>query len=117
MSINLILCSAAFAIAVLISIVYLLIKKRINVKFALVWIILFLVLLIAILIPGFLQWLTEILGFQTPSNMVLTIFIAVLIVINIASTVAISSLQKSRAKLIQEISLLKNQNSKDTQNY
>ena len=107
MSINLIICSAAFAIAVLISIVYLLIKKRINVKFALVWIILFAILLIAILVPGFLEWFTEILGFQTPSNMVLTIFIAVLVVINIATTVAVSRYSRKIEKLTQEIAILK----------
>lgn len=107
MSINLLICSAGFGLIVLISIIYLLIKKRISIKFALVWIILFAVLLIAILIPGFLEFLTNLMGFQTASNMVLSIFVAVLTGINIATTVAVSRHSKKIEKLTQEIAILK----------
>lgn len=112
MSLNLLICSAGFGAIIIFSIIYLLIKKKISIKFALIWLILFVILLLAILIPGFLEWLMNIFGFQTPSNMVLTIFIAVLIGINIASTVAMSRYSKKISKLTQEIAILKGKKNK-----
>lgn len=109
MSLNLLICSICFAAAIIISIIYLVVRKKISIKFALVWIILFTILLIAIIIPGFMEWITTLLGFQTPSNMVLTIFIALLVAINIASTVAMSRSSKKITKLTQEIALLKDE--------
>ena len=68
---------------------------------------LFALLIIAIIIPGLLDFLTNLFGFQTASNMILSTFIAVLIVINIASTIVVSRHSKKINKLIQEIAILK----------
>lgn len=106
MSSNLIICSAGLGLIIIISMVVLLIKKKISVKFALVWIILFTILLLSIIIPGFLEWMTSIAGFQTASNMILSVFIAVLVAINIASTIVISRQGKRIAKLTQEIAII-----------
>lgn len=107
MSINLLLCSAGFGEIIIIAMLYLVFKKKINFKFALVWIILFVVLILTLVIPGFLSWLTDLLGFQTPSNMILSIFIAVLIAINISYAIAMSRQTKRITKLIQDYALLK----------
>lgn len=59
------------------------------------------------LIPGFLLLLTKLLGFQTASNMVLSIIIAVLVIINISNTVINSEQDRKLRLLIQELSILK----------
>ena len=63
---------------------------------------------ILIIIPGFLSFITRCLGFQTGSNMVISIIIALLIVINIVLTMIVSNQDKKIRLLIQEISILKN---------
>ncbi len=59
------------------------------------------------IIPGLLNTVTDFLGFQTASNMILCIFIGLLVAINIATTVAISRRGKDLANLTQELALLR----------
>ncbi len=107
MSINLIIVSILFSIFIIITILFLLRKKKINIKYSLIWIILFTILLIATIIPGFLVWITHLLGFKTASNMVISIILAVLVVISIVLTMIVSKQDKKIRLLIQEISILK----------
>ena len=112
MSANLIIISTIFSIFIIVFIALLLRKKRINIKYSLIWIILFTILLISILVPGFLSFTTSILGFKTSSNMVISIIIVVLIIISIALTVIVSSQDKKIRLLIQEVSMLKSKGDK-----
>ena len=107
MSTSLLIFSLSFGIIVIFSVLFLIVKKEISIKFALIWIILFILLILAMIIPGLLESVTNILGFQTASNMILCIFIGLLVVINIATTVAISRRGKDLVKLTQELALLK----------
>ena len=110
MSTSLVLVSGIFSIFIIIFIIYLVHREKVNIKYSLVWLILFLALLICLIVPGLLNSITKLLGFQTPSNMVLSLLIAVLVVINISNTVINSNQDKKIRLLIQEISLLKKKN-------
>lgn len=107
MSINLIICSIVFSVFIITSILVLLRKKRVNIKYSLIWIILFSILLIATLIPGFLEWVTHLLGFKTASNMVISLILGVLVIITITLTMIVSTQDKKIRLLIQELSILK----------
>lgn len=107
MSVNLIFCSGIFSIFIILFILHLIRKEKVNIKYSLIWLILFFALLLCLFIPGLLDYITKLLGFQTASNMVLSLLIAVLVVINIANTVINSHQDKKIRLLIQEISLLK----------
>ena len=110
MSTNLVVVSIIFSVIIIIFILYLVKKENVNIKYSLVWLILFILLLICLLVPGLLEWITSILGFQTASNMVLSLLIAVLVIINITSTVIISHHDRKIKLLIQEVSILKKNN-------
>ncbi len=107
MSGNLIFFFFLFSIFIILLILYLIRKEKINIKYSLVWLVLFLALLICLFVPGLLNYITKLLGFQTASNMVLSLLIAVLVVINITNTVINSHQDKKIRLLIQEISLMK----------
>ena len=108
MSKSLILVSGIFSISVIVLVLYLIRKENFNIKYSLVWLSLFILLFISLIIPGLLEAITKFLGFQTASNMVLSLLISVLVIINITNT-AINSHQDKKIKLlIQEISILKN---------
>ncbi len=112
MNLNLILISIIFSLFVILLILYFIKKNKINIKYSIIWLLLFIFLLIFLLIPGFLEFLTRTLGFQTPSNMIFSLLIAVLVIINITLTGIVSSQDKKVRLLIQEISILK-KNKKD----
>ena len=107
MSTNLIIVSILFSVFIIVSILVLLRKKKVNIKYSLIWIILFLILLIATIIPGFLVCITHLLGFKTASNMVFSLILAVLVVISITLTMIVSQQDKKIRLLIQEVSILK----------
>ncbi len=107
MNLNLTIVSVAFSLFIIILVLFLLKKDKINIKYSLIWILLFTILLISIVIPGFLEWITHLLGFQTASNMVLSIIIALLIIITIILTMIVSQQDKKIRLLIQELSILK----------
>ena len=108
MSINLVFLSVIFSALVIIFILYLIKKGSVNIKYSLVWFMLFTLLFICLIVPGLLDFVTKFLGFKTASNMVLSLFISVLIIINIVNTVINSNQDKKIRLLIQEISILKN---------
>ena len=82
-------------------------KEKILIKYSLVWLLPCLVLLVFVLVPGFLTWTTNMLGFQTASNMILTLLVGLLLIITIALTVIVSTQKEQIRLLIQEVSLLK----------
>lgn len=92
--------------------VFLLLKeiknKRLKLSFAIFWIISGILLVIAIMTPNLIEYLTKILGFEVPANMLfcITIFIAFYLIFNL--TIKLSKEYQNNVLLIQEISLLKN---------
>ena len=113
MSTNLVFVSGIFSVVIIILILYLIRQENVNIKYSLVWLVLFVILLICLFIPGLLNYITKVLGFQTASNMVLSLLIAVLVIINISNTVINSHQDKKIRLLIQEISILKKEINKD----
>ena len=101
------LSSIIFLLIIIAFVFYLVRREKISVKYSLVWTIPCVVLLIFILVPGFLTWTTNTLGFQTASNMVLSLLIGLLLMITIALTVIVSKQKEQIRLLIQEVSLLK----------
>jgi len=106
MSVSLIFTSVGFSLFVIGFILFLLKKEKITIKYSLIWILLFSILLIALLIPGFMSFITEHLGFKTPSNMVLSLLIATSVLLNIVLTMIVSNQDKKIRLLFQEVSIL-----------
>ena len=107
MSFNLQIVAILFLLAILVTIIYILRKGRITIKYALVWLFACMVLFIFVLFPGLMNNLSNILGFEVGSNMIFAGLIAMLIFINIALTVIVSGQSSKIRLLIQEVSMLK----------
>lgn len=107
MSTSLKIVSIAFSIFIIFFILFLFRKRKVNIKYSLIWFILFALLFIATIIPGFLEFITKLLGFRTPSNMVVSLIISVLVIISISLTVIVSQQDRKIRLLIQEVSMLK----------
>ena len=107
MSISLIVTSILFCLFIIFFILVLLRKKCISIKYSLIWLVLFSLLFLCTLLPNFLIWITDLLGFATASNMIFSLIIGVLVIITIALTVIVSNQDRKIRLLIQEVSLLK----------
>ena len=107
MSLNLQIISLLFVLLIIFIIIYILRKGRIYIKYSLVWLFSSGLLLFSILIPGFLDFVTRLLGFRVASNMIFAFIIAMLMFITISLTIIVSGQNEKIRLLIQEFSMLK----------
>ena len=94
------------AIILLILIVTSLKKNAISIKNSIAWLLLPIIFLIIAIFPEPLTILSNWLGFETFSNFIFLVAIALLIILCFSLTVAISKQQSQITKLIQGISIL-----------
>ena len=107
MSNNLRISLFIFSIITLFVIFYLLKKEKLPVKYSMIWLISSIILMLVSIIPWSLESISEIIGFQTISNLVIAIILALLLMITMILTIIVSVQNKKITLLIQEISLLK----------
>lgn len=96
-----------FTISMLIIIIHIVKKGKISIKYSLVWFFSIFIIFLAIIMPKFMQLIANLIGFQTVSNMIFSILIALLLFICISLTIIVSGQNEKIRLLIQEISLLK----------
>ena len=113
MSNSLIITVVIFALILGFSVLYLLLKNRIPVKYALIWLFSTIVILVIAVIPNLMEKLAKLLGFELLSNMVLCLFIAILMFLTLILTVMMAGQKKKTTLLIQELSLLKKEVNKN----
>lgn len=82
-------------------------KGRISMKFALVWYVPSLAIIILALFPEVFELLATLFGFQTISNLVAGFLFVILFLIIIALTVIVAGQTTKINLLIQEVSMLK----------
>lgn len=107
MAINLKIVLLIFSIFLLLVTTYILRKGRIPEKYALLWYFISLVILILTFFPGVFSFLSNKLGFQVMSNLIIGMMLVLLIFLTMSLTIIVSGQKKKTTLLIQEISLLK----------
>lgn len=80
--------------------------KRLELKYALVWFLVALLLLIFDLSPHLLRWLTGVLGIELPINMMFLLGFGFVLLIIFSQTIVISNLTRKSKRLTQEVGLL-----------
>ena len=101
------------AILLFIIIIVLLKKNTISIKSSIAWLLLPVVFLLIAIFPEPLTVFSNWLGFETLSNFIFLIAIALLIILCFFLTIIISNQQIQITKLIQEVSILKHKESKN----
>lgn len=82
-------------------------KNTISIKSSIAWLLLPIVFLIISIFPDPLTAFSKWLGFETFSNFIFVVIIALLIIICFFLTISINHQQTKITKLIQEVSILK----------
>ncbi len=89
----------------LVAIVNLIRKRSLELKYALTWLFLGAGLLLIVLVPGLLNWLSEVLGIYNPMNMVFFLGFLFSIVVIFVLTMALSNNSNRVRKMAQKIAL------------
>lgn len=82
-------------------------KDNISIKYSLIWLGSGILMIIAIMIPNFLDKISHLLGFELVSNMIFMIAIIILLAISFSFTIIVSRQTQKIRLLIQEVSLMK----------
>ena len=109
MSLDLIITLIIFSLILFIVTTIILKKGLIPAKYSLLWYFIAIVILLVAILSQPLEFLANIIGFQTLSNMVIGIILVLLIFLTMSLTIIVSTQRKKTALLIQELSLLKKQ--------
>ena len=109
MSNKLVIGLLSVAVFFILVVLYILKKGRMPMKYAIVWLIPSLAIIVLAVVPTVFIDLAQLFGFQTISNLIIGFFFVLLFFIIMALTVIIAGLTTKVNLLIQEISLLKSQ--------
>ena len=96
----------AFALVFLAIVVRYLVVKKFNLKYALVWLLTSLVLLVLSVFPDFAIWVAGLVGIQTPVNAVFLFAILLSFIIILTLTAIVSHLNKRIWRLTQMHAIL-----------
>ena len=94
--------------------------RKVDIRYILPWLVLNFILLLAVVFPGAVKWICDLLGIQTPSNMVFFFGIIFLLFIVFSLTLTVSKLNNEIKELTQRVALnetgdVKNGSEKDTE--
>ena len=98
----LILCTLLFAVLVIRH----LIKKKLHLKYCLMWIFAIVLALFASVFPQAIDWCAGLIGIKTPSNFVFFMFGLVMLVLVFALTEIVSHMNARIFKLVQNQAIL-----------
>lgn len=98
-----------FCVLLTIFVARLVVKKRLRLKYSLMWLTLSLLALLCAIFPEPIYGLAHILGFAVPSNMVFFLAIFFLLALCLSLTVIVSWQARDIRQLIQEIAVINNQ--------
>lgn len=84
-------------------------KNKINIKFAILWLIPAFAIILLALFPNLFLYFAKLFGFQTTSNLIIGFILVLVLFLIMALTIVVTDLSKKNTLLVQEVSLLKNE--------
>lgn len=100
-----ILCALAFLVLVFIQVS----RKRLLLRYSLLWILLAFIVIIGALFPSIVFWFSNLANFQTSSNFIFFVAIFFLLLLSLFLSAVVSKQASKIKSLIQEVALIKNQ--------
>ena len=94
-------------VVVVVAMIYLLRTRRIREKYAAIWLLLTLAVVVLGAFPQLAFWLSRMLGVQTPVNLVFSVGLVVLAAVCLQLSTEVSNLEEETRRLAEEIALLR----------
>ena len=93
------------SIATFVYIIFKIRKHRLNIDDCIIWMLWSILLLVFSVFPGIPNYLRTILGFQSTSNFILTMFVFFLYLILFFQNIKLSALKEKNKELVQKLSI------------
>lgn len=97
----------AFALAVLATIVSLLLRRRLREKYAILWLVIGLAILILAIFPGLLIGMSDLLGVEVPSNLIFALALVLLVGVALHLSWELSLAEDEVRRVAEEIAILR----------
>ena len=88
-------------------------QSELEIEYSLFWIAFSMLLIFMSIFPYTVYWLTDIIGLQSPINLVYLGIIFILLIKNFSTTLQISKLENRLKTLVQQIALKENKEDKE----
>ncbi|MFD1824946.1 DUF2304 domain-containing protein [Mumia zhuanghuii] len=98
---------AVAAIAIAVAVLQLVVRRRLLLKYAALWLGVGVVLVVVAVIPGFLAWVSELFGFAVPANFLFTVGASLLLLIALQLSVELSRVEQRLQRLVEELAILR----------
>lgn len=116
MSLTLTITLVVVSVFLILLTTYFLKKGRIPEKYSLLWYGFSLIIFLVGIFPKLFDFISNKLGFQVMSNLIIACILGLLILLSMALTIMIAGQKKKTTLLIQEISILKSEVEKNGEN-
>lgn len=97
----------AFAVIVLAVIVWLLLTRRLREKYAVLWLVIGLAMLVLTVFPGLLSALAELVGVEVPANLLFVLALALLICVTLHQSWELSTAEEEIRRVAEEVAILR----------
>jgi len=102
-----ILAGISFAVLVLVLIIAMLLRRQLREKYATLWLIIGVALLILATFPGLLIGLSEIVGVEVPSNLIFALAIVLLVGVALHLSWELSQAEDEVRRVAEDVAILK----------
>lgn len=99
--------SLILSVAVILFLISLMRKRRLREKYAVIWMLLALVIVIVGAFPELVMRLTKLVGVDLPSNLAFAVAIVVLLIVCIQLSTEVTSIEQKTRTLVEEVALLR----------
>ena len=108
MSIYLRICLVVISMLSMLNIMKRVRRYKLQIEYSIFWIVFSVLLIIIAIFPKIMFWMSDLLGIQSPANMVFLLVIFILFIKTFNLTLEISRLQYKMQELVQKIALDEN---------
>lgn len=102
-----IIAGITFAVLVLVIIISLLLRRQLREKYATLWLIIGLALLILAIFPGLLLGMSDLLGVEVPSNLIFALSILLLVGVTLHLSWELSRAEDEVRRVAEDVAILK----------
>ena len=102
-----VLAGIGLAVLVLTIITVLLLRRRLREKYATLWLIIGLVILVLAVFPGLLLWLSDALGVAVPSNLIFALALVLLIGVTLHLSWELSQAEDEVRRVAEDVAILR----------
>lgn len=96
-----------FALLVLVIIVSMLLRRQLREKYATLWLVIGIVLLILALFPGLLSWFASVLGVAVPSNLFFALSIVLLVGVALHLSWELSQAEDEVRRVAEDVAIVR----------